>query len=130
MDYAKIARGVSKKLAVYGQSVTLRQLPEGVGVYDPSTLSVPIQSLQPTETIRKALITEQPGSRIGPQYGTNTKPNTLIQDAEKWIYMDTNGARPRPNDKVVISSIEFVVADVQETAPGGIPLFYLVVLRR
>lgn len=130
MDYAKVAKSVAKKLATYGQSVTLRQYPEGSGDYDPSTLSVPTQASQPVDTVRKALVTEQPGSRIGPQYGTNTKADTLIQDAEKWIYMDALGVRPRPNDKVAIANVEFTVADVQETAPGGIPLFFLVVLRR
>lgn len=130
MDYTKMAKGVAKKLGVYGMSVTLRQYHEGSGEYDPSTLSVPAQAAPPVDTMRKALITEQPGSRIGPQYGTNTKKDTLIQDAEKWIYMDALGVRPRPNDKVIVSGVEFTIADVQETAPGGTALFYLVVLRR
>jgi hypothetical protein len=130
MDYVRLANNVAKKLAEYGRSVTLRQYPNGASGYNPATLSVTSATTTPVETIRNALVTEQPGTRIGPQYGTNTKPNSLIQDAQKWIYMDANGPRPNPNDKVVIDNVEFTVTDVQETAPGGIAVFYLVVLNR
>lgn len=130
MDYNRIARNTAKTLAKYGRSVLLRQFPEGVGNYDPSSLSMTSPSSEAVETTRKALITEQPGTRIGPQYGTNTKADTLIQDAQKWIYMDAIGPRPNPNDKVVLDLYEYTVTDVQETSPGGTPLFYLVVLNR
>jgi hypothetical protein len=130
MDYNRIANNVAKKLAQYGRSVTLRQYPVGASQYNPSTLTVSIAGTTPTDTIRKALITEQPGTRIGPQYGTNTKPNSLIQDAQKWIYMDALGARPKPNDKVILDSVSYTITDVQETAPGGVPLFYLLVLNK
>lgn len=126
MDYNRLAQSVAKKLAVYGRSVTLRQYPEGVGNYDYATLSTIVAT--PVEETRNALITEQPGARIGPQYGTNSQGLTV--KAQKWIYLDANGSKPHPNDKVVFNNVEYNIVDVQETAPGGIVVFYLVVLMR
>jgi hypothetical protein len=130
MDYAKTARSVQKTLARYGQSVTLRRYSVGGGDYRPGNQVANLAGGAPVDSIRKALVTEQPGTRIGPQYGVNLKEGTLIQNAEKWLYMDAIGIEPRPNDKVIINGVEFMVVDVQGTAPGGTVLFYLIVLRR
>jgi hypothetical protein len=130
MDYTRIAQVVVKQIASYGRDVTLRQFPYGAATYDPTSLTVSAPTSQPVETVVKGLVTDQPGKRIGPQYGTNMKKDTLIEDGQKWIYIDGMGPRPKPNDKIVIGDVEYTVDDVQETAPGDVVLFYLVVLYR
>lgn len=127
MDYNRIAKNVMRSLTKYGQSVTLRQYSVGGGNYDPASQSAMLPT--PIDSIRKGLVTDQPGTRIGPQYGTNQKANSLIQDGEKWLYVDAMGPAPRMQDQMIVNGIMFTIADVQVTGPGGIPLFYLVVLR-
>lgn len=127
MNYNRIAKNVLKALTKYGQSVTLRQYSVGGSDYDPATQSASLPA--PVDTIRKGLVTDQPGTRIGPQYGTNQKPGTLIQDGEKWLYIDAIGPSPKVQDQMIVNGVMFTIADVQVTGPGGIPLFYLVVLR-
>lgn len=130
MDYNRLANSVAKQLAAYGQAVLLRQYAEGSAEYDPSSLGVSADEVTPVETTRMALVTEQPGKRIGPQYGTSNETGTLITQGQKWIYLDALGTTPHPNDKVVIGDVEYTILDVQETSPSGIPVFYLIVLKR
>lgn len=127
MDYNRIAKNVTRSLTKYGQSVTLRQYSVGGGNYDPASQSATLPT--PIDSIRKGLVTDQPGTRIGPQYGTNQKANSLIQDGEKWLYVDAMGPAPRMQDQMIVNGVMYTIADVQVTGPGGIPLFYLVVLR-
>jgi hypothetical protein len=129
MDYNKIAARVLKSFTKYGQDIILRQYSVGGGEYDPQTQTASVSGGTPTNTTRKGLVTDQPGTRIGPQYGTNAKQNTLIQDGEKWVYIDAIGPAPKIQDHVILGGIEYAVADVQVTGPAGIPVFYLVVLR-
>lgn len=129
MDYNRIARNVLRQLTKYGQNVTLRQYSVGGGDYDTITQTTSSAVDNYVDSTRKGLVTDQPGTRIGPQYGTNVKTNTLIQDGEKWLYIDPNGPAPRPQDHMIVNGVQYAVADVQVTAPGGIPLLYLVVLR-
>lgn len=128
MDYNRVAANVVKKIAQYGRDVTLRQYPQGGTNYDPTSLTVSQASLIPNETVVKALETDQPGKRIGPQYGTSTKQNTLIVGAQKWLYVGANCPKPRPTDKFIIGYDEYNIADVQQCSPGGIVLYYLVVV--
>lgn len=130
MNYNRIAKNVSKALTKNGQSVILRQYSVGGGDYDPAT-----QTTSPTmdsyiDFVRKALTTDQPGTRIGPQYGTNMQKGTLIQDSEKWMYLDAAGPAPRMQDHMIIQNIEYSIVDVQVADPGGIPLYYLIVCRK
>jgi hypothetical protein len=126
MDYNRIAQTVLTLLKKHGRDVVLRKVVGGA--FDPIA-----QKKQPgavEDEPRKAVTTDQPGTRIGPQYGTNLQPGTLIRKDEKWIYMDGVGAKPMPGDKVLINNEMFNVVDSQVTAPAGIALFYLVVLRK
>jgi hypothetical protein len=129
MDYNKLAARVLKSLRKYGQNVTLRQYSVGGGEYDSNTQTASIRGGPSTDSVRKGLVTDQPGTRIGPQYGTNLKPNTLIQDGEKWVYVDAIGVAPKIQDHMIVNGVEYNIADVQVTAPGGIAVFYLLVLR-
>ena len=114
-------------LTEFGMDVTLRRYNVGSSIYDPTTgIATPVAV---TDTTRKALITEQPGQRIGPQYGATLQKGSLVQEADKWIYMDANGPAPALQDHVIFNDIDYNIVDVQETAPGGIPLLYLLVLR-
>lgn len=129
MDYNKIAARVLKSFTKYGQDIILRQYSVGGGEYDPATQTASVSGGTVTNTTRKGLVTDQPGTRIGPQYGVNVKKNTLIQDGEKWVYVDAIGPAPKIQDHMIISGVEYAVVDVQVTGPGGIAVFYLVVLR-
>lgn len=127
VDYNRIAKRVLQSLTKYGQSITLRQYSVGGSDYDAATQSTSLPI--PVDSIRKGLITDQPGTRIGPQYGSNQKANTLIQEGEKWLYVDAIGPAPRVQDHIIVSGVQYCIVDVQVTGPGGIPLFYLVVCR-
>lgn len=127
MNYNRIAINIQKKLSKYGQSVTLRQFSVGGSDYDPATQVASLPAS--VETIRKALPADQPATRMGPQYGMNLKANTLITDTEKWLYLDARGSTPKMQDQVLLNGAWFSIVDVQVTAPGGIPLFYILVLR-
>lgn len=124
--YSEIADTALKLLTKFGQDVTLRQFsPGGGGGYNTGTGKV-VANAQPgsNDLIRKAVIVDAPQNRIGPQYGTNMKKDTLIQDITKWAYMDANGPAPRVNDKLIVRGIEYVIINVQEHNPGGTPLMY------
>lgn len=129
MNYNRIAQTVLNALTKNGQDVTLRQYSVGGGDYDPSTQSAGAVIDGWVDSVRKCLPTDQPGTRIGPQYGTNQKANSLIQDGEKWLYLAPQGPVPKIQDHMILNGVEYAIADVQVTAPGGIALFYLVVLR-
>lgn len=129
VNYNRIAKNVLKSLTKYGQDITLRQYSVGGSDYDPATQGTTVAMETFVDTIRKGLTTDQPGTRIGPQYGTNTKTDTLIQDSERWVYLDAFGAAPKVQDHMLFGGFEYAVADVQVTGPGGVALFYLVVLR-
>lgn len=127
MNYNRLADRVLLKLTKYGRKVTLRQVFVG-GDYDPATQTASsVASV--VDTVRTALVTDQPSKRIGPQYGVNLKAGTLIQDGEKWVYLDAKGAPPKIQDRMVIGEVEYAIVDVQSISPGEIPVVYLVVLR-
>lgn len=127
MDYNRLADRVLKQLTKYGRNVTLRQYFIG-GDYDPATQKA--SSVASTvDSIRKALVTDQPSKRIGPQYGVNLKAGSLIQDGEKWVYLDAKGSPPKIQDHMIIGEVEYAIVDVQSISPGEVPVVYLVVLR-
>lgn len=127
MNYNHLAKNIQKKLTKYGQSVTLRQFSLGGSDYDPATQTATLPAS--VDNIRKALVADQPATRMGPQYGVNLKTNTLITDTEKWLYLDAIGPAPRMQDQVLLNGSFFTIVDVQVTSPAGIPLFYILVLR-
>lgn len=117
-------------LTKYGQSVTLRPYSAGGGDYNPSTgAAAPSGPEGALDETRKALTADQPGSQIQRHFGQTNQTDTLIQTGEKWVYLDANGRAPCLQDHVLINSIDYVVIGVQVTDPGGVPLFYLLILR-
>ena len=128
--YSKVSAMVVRNLTKYGLSVTLRPLSEGGGDYDPDTgLASPSGTAGTYDETRKALLADQPGSQISIHFGRTLQNGTLIQDSDKWVYMDADGAVPKLHDNVIIQSIEYKIVNVQVTNPGGVAVLYLLVLR-
>jgi len=129
MDYTRTAKTVKKAFAKYGQDVILRKLAYSAGVYNPATQEVVTSAPAHTDETLQALVTDQPGTRIGPQYGNNVERGTLVHSAERWLYVDATGSEPQPKDQMIVQGVTYTVADVQSVGPAGVPVFYLVVLR-
>ncbi len=126
--YDKLAATSLRLLTKYGMSVTLRQSSLGAGNYNPATGVVTPET--DVDTTRKALILDQPGSQISQRFGNNNQANSLVQQGEKWLYLDANGVAPSLQDKIIINEVEYAIMDVQETGPGGVPVLYMLMVRR
>lgn len=126
--YDKLASTALRLLTKYGRSVTLRQLAVGEGGYDSATGEVTMPDS--VDTTRNALVLDQPGTQISQRFGNNNQLNSLVQQGEKWLYMDANGVAPALQDKVIIDEVEYTIQDVQETGPGGIPVLYMLMIRK
>lgn len=124
--YSDLAATVTRLLTKYGQSVTLRRYSVGGGSYDPAT---GVTSVTTSDEIRIGVILDAPGNRLERIYGQKAQGNTLIQELERWLYIEPNGSVPRLQDHVVVQGTEYVIVDVQTIGPGGIPVAYLLVLR-
>lgn len=124
--YSKLATTALNLLTKYGQTVTLRRYQAGGGTYDPSTGVTTTGTLNES---RKAVVNDPPGNRIGPSYGRQLQNGTLVQDDDKWMYMDASGPAPRPQDHVIVQGFEFTIIDVQMIGPGGVPVVYLLAVR-
>jgi hypothetical protein len=131
MDYNKLAATVLRLLTKYGQVVVLKKIAvSGAGSYDPATGGASVPGIDGENTQnRKGLPTDQPGNRIGPQYGQNMQTGDLIINKNKWIYIDANGLAPTTEDRLVVEGIEYNIIDVQKIQPGNVPLLYLLVLK-
>lgn len=124
--YPKLAATALNLLSKFGQVVILRRYPVGGGTYDPVT---GVTTANTIDESRKAIVTDPPGSRLGPTYGRQLQNGTLVQDADRWMYMDANGMEPRPQDHMVVQGFEYTIIDVQMIGPGGVPVVYLVAIR-
>ena len=128
--YDKLALTAARLLARYGTSVILRQLSHGNADYDPASGgAIPEGVDGTTDTTRKGLVLDQPGSQISQRFGTNNQINSLISQGEKWLYIDAKGVAPAMQDKLIVKHIEYTIIDVQEFGPGGVPILYMVVAR-
>lgn len=129
--YGKSAATAQRLLTKFGMTVILRQLSTGSADYDPKTGgAVPEGQDGSTDTNRKAIVLDQPGSQISQRFGNTLQNNSLVQQGEKWLYMDANGVAPALQDKLIFGGIEYAIIDVQELAPAGIPVLYMVVVRK
>ena len=128
--YSRLAGTTLKMLTKYGVSVTLRPYSVGASDYSPSTgVASPSGPDGSYDGVRKGLLTDQPGSQIQRKFGQTLQENSLVQSSEKWLYLDANGPAPRVQDHIVYDSVTYTIIDSQVTAPGGTPLFYLLVLK-
>jgi hypothetical protein len=129
VDYNKLAGRVLTLLNKYGQPATLR--PVGVNAdYDPSNGSIdPSVDAATNDEIRNVLPTDQPGNRVAQRFGQTLQNGTLIQNTDKWMYMDASGTLPKLQDHIFLAGINFSIIDVQVVSPGVVPLLYLLVCR-
>lgn len=129
--YDKLAATAFRLLNRYGTKMILRQLSSSSADYDPSTgIGSPSGIDGSTDADRKGLVLDQPGSQISQRFGTNNQGNTLIQQGEKWLYLDAKGSEPAIEDKIIIKDIEYTIIDVQEIGPGGVAILYMLVVRK
>lgn len=126
--YSDLAETSLEMLTEFGASVTLRAFSVGGSDYDPNT-GLASASSGYTDSTRKGLLLDQPGSQIQRKFGETMGSNSLIQNAEKWVYLDASGNAPRLQDHLIVQGLEYTIVDVQVTAPSGVPLLYLLVLK-
>lgn len=128
--YPHLAATSLRLLKKYGQPVVLRRYSQGGSDYNPSTgRAAPKGANGSNDMTRFAVPTDAPGKRVGQQYGATIEANSLIQDTDRWMYMDANGPKPTQQDHIIYQQTNFSIIDVQEINPGGIPLLYLIVIR-
>lgn len=128
--YDRLTATALRLLTAYGREVTLRQLSVGSADYNPATgESTPAGNDGTTDTTRFAVVLDQPGTQISQRFGNNKQANSLVQQSEKWLYMDANGVAPALQDKLIIDAIEYTIEDVQVTAPGGVVILYMLMVR-
>ena len=128
--YPRLAASSLRLLTKYGQSVTLRQYSVGGGDYSPATGgAIPTGVLGQNDSIRRGLIVDAPSNRISQKFGQTIEKNSLIQDNDKWMYLDPIGARPSLQDHIITSMLEYSIVDIQEINPAGTPVLFMLVLR-
>ena len=128
--YTRLFQTALRLLAKYGQPVTLRRYTQGGSDYNPATgAASPAGPTGINDTIRNGLPTDAPGKRIGQQYGQVVETNSLIQDTDRWMYLDANGLPPTQQDHILYGNVDYSIVDVQTYSPGGFPVLYLVVIR-
>lgn len=128
--YTRLFQTALRLLKKYGQQVVLRRYTQGGADYNPASGTATPQG--PTginDTFRQGLPTDAPGKRIGQQYGQILETNTLIQDTDRWMYLDANGASPTQQDHILYGGVDYAIVDVQVYSPGGLAMLYLIVLR-
>jgi hypothetical protein len=126
--YTRLNATVIRMLKSYGQEVTLRRYSQGAGDYNPATGSAS-GGVSYTDTTRNALTADQPGSQIARHFGQTLQKGSQIANKEKWLYLDASGAAPTLMDHVLLDGVNYSIVNVQVTAPGGVALFYMLVLQ-
>jgi hypothetical protein len=128
--YSEMAATALELLTEFGRPITYRAVtPTGGGAYNPGTGKAVSIGTAYSDSTRNAIVVDAPENRIGPQYGTNLKDGTLIQDADKWIYMDANGPDPRIQDLIIFDNVKYKIFNIQSVNPAGIPLIHLIGLK-
>jgi hypothetical protein len=124
--YSKLAATSLKLLTKYGRPVTLRQYSASGGDYDPNTGKATLATF--IDSIRNCVVADQPGNQIAVRFGLTMEASTLMQNKNKWIYMDAKGAQPQLQDHIIFDGVDYTIVSSQATSPGGTPLLYLIVL--
>jgi hypothetical protein len=128
--YSDMAQTALDMLTEFGQPIVLRKFSQGGGDYNPATgIGSPKGRTGSNDYTRSGLIVDAPGNKTGPQYGVTFQVGTLIQDTDKWMYMDAIGLPPKPQDHVIVQGIEFTLIDFQQINPAGTPVIYLLIMR-
>ena len=119
----------SKMLAKFGQPAILRQYTAGGGDYDPTTgVANPVIDIA-LDSVRNILILDTAGKQINARAGVLLEKGTVIQDTDRWCYMDAKGNAPTNSDHLIVEGIDYSIIDWQRMSPAGIPMYYLMALR-
>lgn len=128
--YSDVASRAAKTIRRRGRKVILRRISYGGGDYDPATgVGQPIGIEGSVDTTRYVITADQPANRVAQQYGVTLASGTLVQNNDKWVFMDALGPKPALNDRVIFDNVDYAIIDSQETNPGGTAVLYLIVLR-
>lgn len=128
--YSKLTATTLRLLKKFGQPLVLRPYSIGGGDYDPVTgVATPDGMTGQYDETRQCLPTDQPGSQIAQRFGQTLQDGSLVQSADKWVYMDGVGRAPTLQDRILLQGVEYAIINVQVTDPGGVAVLYLMVLR-
>ena len=115
MSYAGNAVAVAAKLAKKGQVVKLRKII--TGDYNTATGAV---NTSYQEYARNGLVLD---------YGSRAIDGTIIKQGDKQLYMEA-GIIPEIQDRVIIGTVNYGVANIKELSPGGVVIMYELQLRQ
>ena len=117
MSYAGNAVAVAAKLAKKGQVVKLRKII--TGDYNTATSAV---NTSYQEYARNGLVLDYNLQNSGQSGG-------LIKQGDKQLYMEA-GVAPEIQDRVIIGTVNYGVANIKELSPGGLVIMYELQLRQ
>src|SRR5688500_9941736 len=122
--YEELAELAVELLEKFAATVTLRSFsPGGGGKYNPATGKAVSNSQTATkDEDRFCMIGYAPANRIGPLYGSNKDHGTLIQDGNKWCWLDPDGIGPTTKHHLIVGKKTYQFSIVHTYAPGGIAL--------
>ncbi len=127
MDYTEIAADVLAALQEDGFAVTLRR--QTAGTYNPVTGEFSGEST--TDYAAQALISSQNMPQTG-NTGERYFNGTLIQTGDKILILAASGLTvpPTPGDQLIVFGVTWQIATKTTVEPGGVTLFYRVLVRK
>ena len=127
MEYTELAADVLAALQEDGFAVTLRR--QTAGTFDPGEGS--FDGATTTDYAAQALISSQSMSRSGDS-GERYFNGTLIKTGDEILILAASGlsVTPQPGDLLIISSITWQLVAIVTVKPGGVALFYRVLVRK
>lgn len=127
MAYTEIAADVLDALQEDGMAMTVRRT--STGTYDPATGKT--TGATDTDYDAWGLIQSQRIPQTG-NAGERTFNGTLIQTDDEFILLAASGLTitPAALDKLVISSVVYSIVTLIAVKPGGVVLFYRLLVRK
>jgi hypothetical protein len=118
--YDNAAATSLRLLSKFGQNVVLRKFGAGVytnGVMTPSTAD---------STLKGAVF-----DYLRMKFGEVLQNGTLVQGADRNLYLAANGARPELDDHIFLANgSEWNIVEIKATEPGGTPVLYACRIRQ
>ncbi len=127
MDYTEIAADVLAALQEDGMAMTIRR--QTAGTYAPATGKT--TGAIDTDYTAWGLIQSQRIPQAG-NAGERTFNGTLIQTDDEFVLLAASGLSitPAPLDKLVIASVVYSIVTLIAVKPGGVVLFYRLLVRK
>jgi hypothetical protein len=127
MDYTETAADVLAALQEDGFAVTLRR--QIADTYNPATGGYTGGTT--TDYPAQALISSQSMPQSG-NTGERYFDGTLTKTGDKILMLAASGlaVTPQPGDRLIVSGIIWQVVALITTEPGGVALFYRVMVRK